>query len=123
MIDWQEPPPFLQYMEEAEKIGGMGYTAGICAGMGIITIDQPAMLEIADDFERRAILAKTDGPMLEAAFKAGDDRARANIETMLNVGEEASPGHERRVDQAVEYLGDACGDLVIDYPAVFQLSE
>lgn len=122
MIVWQEPPAFIEYVGEAEKIGRMTYVAGVCAGMGLVSVDQPGFVEITEDFKRRSILAKTDGPILDGAFQVGVDREKANVETMLNVGEEGSPGYARRRAQAVEYFGNACSDLVIDYPAVFEMA-
>lgn len=123
MIDWQEPPPFLQYMEEAETLGRMNYMAGFCESIGIVTVDRPALQELSADFDRRAIMDKTDGPVVVNAFREGADREKYAIETMMDFGPADGPQYQRRYDQAVEYLGDACGDLVIDYPSVFSLTE
>lgn len=123
MIVWQEPPPFIQYMEEAETLGRASYLAGVCTGMNMISTDQPALQEMLGDFERRSVMARTDGPVLNNSFQAGVDRERAAVALMLDLGpDDGSEGRQRREDQAAEYIGNGCAELTLDYPEVFAIT-
>lgn len=121
MIIWQEPPPYVQYMQEAEALGRASYLAGVCTRFGVITADQDAMQEMVVDLYRRATIDRAEGPQLVEAVQSGSDRERAAVELMLDLG--ADDGSERRRQRearAGEYFGTGCADLTIKYPAAFQ---
>lgn len=118
----QSAPPYLQFMEEAEALGRASYMGGFCKGMGIVTSDQAAFQDIADDFIRRATIAQVDGPVLRAAIDAGIQRERQAIELMADLGpDDGSERRRRREDQAADYFGKGCADLTINYPSAFQM--
>lgn len=119
-----EPPPYLQYMEEAEALGRATYLGGVCAGMGIIEGDAVALQELVLDLHRRATIDKADGPMLSMALKRGQDREKEAVKLMMDVGpDDGSERRERREAQAVEYFGDGCARLTIDYPSAFTMPD
>lgn len=116
------PPPFLQYAEEAEALGRAAYLGGVCAGMGVVEGDQEAVVELFDDFQRRATLARTDGPVVEAALTQGLEREKAAITLMMEWGaDDGSEHRQRRENQAAEYFGNNCAALVRNYPTAFKL--
>lgn len=118
----QEPPPFLQFMEEGEALGRAIHLGAVCAGLKIVDIDQGKLSEIVDDFFRRAVIAKVDGPFINGAVKQGMERERAATKLMLDLGpNDGSETSLRREEQAVEYFGDGCADLTLDYPEAFRL--
>ena len=118
-----DPPPFLDYIEEAEALGRAGYMAGACVSLGIIEADGDALDELEQDFRRRAVLARTDGPIIEAAIQRGIERERAASTMMFDLGpDDGSARRLRREAQAVEYFGAGCADLALDYPSAFRMS-
>lgn len=117
-----EPPPHLQYMEEAEALGRATYLGGVCAGMGIIQGDAAALQELVLDLHWRATIDKAEGPMLSMALQRGTEREREAVKLMMDVGpDDGSERRQRREAQAVEYFGDGCAELTLDYPAAFKL--
>lgn len=119
----QDPPPYVQFMEEGEALGRAAYMAGFCIAAGMITGDTSSLDEVADDFARRATIAGTEGPLLNAAIERGVEREKAAIALMMDLGpDDGSERRQRREDQAAEYLGNGCGDLVVDYPEAFSLA-
>lgn len=122
MIVWQDPPPYVQYMAEAEALGRASYLGGVCSGLGIIEGDGDKVAELADDFVRRAVMARTDVPMVESAIQQGIERERAAVELLLDFGpDDGSERRQRREDQAAEYFGARCADLTLNYPSAFSL--
>lgn len=120
----QDPPPFIQYIEEAEALGRMSYLGGVCVGLGILTGDEDKVAAIAEDFWRRATIARTEGPLLSEAIERGSDREKAASDLMGDLGaDDGSDQRRRRELQAIEYFGDGCADLVINYPEAFALAE
>lgn len=118
------PPPYLQFMEEAEALGRMSYLGGVCAGMGIVQAERDDVVELLNDFERRAILAGTDGPVVAGAVNAGIEREKKAVETIMDLGpDDGSARRKRREDQASGYLGNGCAELTINYPTVFKLAD
>lgn len=123
MIDLQEPPPFIQYIEEAEALGRASYLSSVCVGIGVLADDRGALTDALDDFQRRTVLAQTDGPVVNAAFQRGIDREKQAVELMSDLGPaDGSPRRRRREEQAIEYFAVGCSDLVLDYPDVFRLA-
>lgn len=118
----QSAPPYIQFMEEAEALGRASYMGGFCKGMGIVTSNQAAFQDIADDFIRRATIANVDGPVLRSTIDSGIDRERQAIELMADLGpDDGSERRRRREDQAADYFGKGCADLTINYPSAFQM--
>lgn len=110
-----EPPPFIQYLEEAEALGRATYLAGACAGLGIIEFDRQAVEDLVDDFERRSIIAKTNGGLLNSAIERGIAVEKEAVARMTDLGpDDGSERRRRREAQAVEYFGDGCADLTLD---------
>lgn len=119
-----EPPPYLQYMEEAEGLGRATYLGGICAGMGVIQGNPVQLQELVLDLHRRATMDKAEGPLLSAALARGSEREKEAVNLMMNVGpDDGSAQRQRREAQAVEYFGDGCARLTIDYPSAFTMSD
>lgn len=118
----QDPPPYVQYAGEAEALGRATYLAGACTAMGIIETDEVAMRAVIEDFWRRAIIARTEGPALRAALQAGSQREAAALEVIMDFGpDDGSVARQRREDQASEYVGNGCADLTLDYPEAFSI--
>lgn len=114
------PPPYLQYMEEAEALGRASYLGGVCTGLGMVETHQDELAELVQDFWRRAIIDRTDSPMLAEAISRGTEREKAAIQTLLDLGpDDGSDRRQRREDQAADYIGKGCADLTLDYPAAF----
>lgn len=114
------PPPHTEFMIEAEALGRVSYLGGICKGLGLVDSKADDVAGLLDDFQRRAILAGTEGPLLEQAVSGGIDREKRAVETMLDLGDDdGSERRQRREDQAAQYLGNGCADLTINYPSVF----
>lgn len=123
MIVWQDPPPYVQYMAEAEEIGRMSYAAGICAGAGIIVADQKSVEEVANAFQRRAVIARVWGPVVESAVLQGIEAEKADFLIISEIPDGLSAEQEAaRVDDVIDYLTDRCGRVVRDYPEVGQLA-
>jgi hypothetical protein len=123
MIDLQEPPPFIQYVQEAEALGRASYLGGVCVGLGVLADDQAALADALDDFQRRAVLARTDGPVVSAAFQQGIEREKSAVALMGDLGPaDGSPRRQRREAQVIDYFVTGCSDLVLDYPDVFRLA-
>lgn len=124
LLALQDPPPFVQYLEEAEALGRMSYMGGLCVGLGIVTGDEGKVDAAFEDFWRRATIAKTEGRLLGDAIQRGIDREKAASDLMSDLGpDDGSEQRRRRELQAIEYFGDGCGDLVINYPETFALAE
>jgi hypothetical protein len=122
MIDLQEPPPFIQYVQEAEALGRASYLSGVCVGLGVLADDQRALADALDEFQRRAVIARTDGPLVDSAFQQGVEREKAAVALMADLGPaDGSPRRQRQEAQATEYFVTGCSDLVLDYPSVFRL--
>ncbi|KQW79743.1 hypothetical protein [Brevundimonas sp. Root1279] len=118
----QSAPPYLQFMEEAEALGRAAYLGGVCAGMGIVETDEGALQDLADDFIRRATIARTDGPVLDGALQSGIQREKEAVALMMDLGpDDGSARRRQREDQAAEYFGKGCADLTLDYPEAFKL--
>lgn len=118
------PPPYLQFMEEAEALGRASYLGGVCTGLGMVASEKDDVVELLNDLERRAILAGTDGPVISGAVMAGIDREKRAVDTIMDLGpDDGSERRQRREAQAVEYLGNGCADLTINYPSVFKLTD
>lgn len=119
MIAWQEPPPYVDYVVEAERLGRASTAAGICKAAGIVEIDLAAGEAEANAFQRRAVIARTWGPVVEAAFHRGMEIEREEFRLMSSIPEGLPASeHGERVDDLVEYLADRCGQLVADYPSM-----
>lgn len=117
-----EPPPFLQFIEEAEALGRASYMGGICSALKIVESDAASVTALVDDFRRRAIMAKTDGPIVEDALTRGVEREKAASAVMIDFGpDDGSERRRRREDQAADYFGTACADLTINYPEAFKI--
>lgn len=118
------PPPFLDYIEEASELGRASVMAGACSAMEIVEVDRAKLTELLEDFDRRAIIDRANGPVLNQALRTGAEREKQNLKTMMDLG--ADDGSERRLrreEQLTEYLGNGCADLAINYPAVFKLPD
>lgn len=123
MIVWQDPPPYVQYMAEAEALGRAVYLGGFCTGLGIVVSDPVAMQDLADDFMRRSVIARTDGPVVDEAFRQGIERERTAVDLMMDFGpDDGSERRQRREDQASDYIGNGCAELTIDYPSAFSIA-
>lgn len=121
MIDWQEPPPYVQFMTEAEAIGRASYLGGVCTAFGLVASSEADVEALVDDFLRRAIIAKVEGPMLAQAITDGSDREEAAVKVIMDLGpDDGSATRQRREAQLVEYFGNGCADLTIDYPDTFR---
>lgn len=115
-----DPPPHQQFMEEAEALGRVSYLGGICKGLGLVDSNAEGVVGLVDDFQRRAILAGTDGPLLDQTALAGTNREKRAVETMLDLGDDdGSERRRRQEDQAAQYIGNGCAGLTINYPSVF----
>lgn len=117
-----DPPPFIQYLEEAEALGRATFLAGVCEGLGVIKIDRDAVTVMLDAFEDRAIAAKTSGGLLVSAMDRGGAMEKEAHERLLDLGpKDDAQARRARAARLTEYFGDACGDLTVDYPEAFTL--
>lgn len=118
----QDPPPYVQFAAEAEALGRLSFLGGFCIGTKILEGDPADIEALAEDFDRRATLAGVNGPLMVEAINRGIDREEAAIDLILDMGpEDGSEQRQRREAQMVEYVGNGCGDLVVDYPDVFSI--
>lgn len=120
----QTAPPHLQFMEEAEALGRATYLGGACAGMGVVEGDPVALQELVLDLHRRAMIAKTDGPLLSMALQRGQEREEQAVALMTDLGpDDGSERRRLREERAYEYFGNGCADLTLDYPSAFTMSD
>lgn len=116
---WQEPPPFVQYMAEAEAVGRMTFAAGMCSASGVLATDERAVVTAVDAFQRRAVIARVWGPVVEQAYRDGIATERAEFALMNDVAESLSErDRDARVQDLTDYLVDRCGGLLRDFPDV-----
>lgn len=124
MIAWQEPPPYIQYLSEAEQLGRMAVSAGHCAGMDVIESSSGQVEEVTDDFLRRAIIARVDVAMIHAAMNRGITAAEDEWKFMFDLPAGLTQSQRTaREERLVDFVGERCASVVIDYPAVGALRE
>ena len=124
MIAWQEPPPYVQFLSEAEAMGRAAHDAGVCAGMGIIVTTEARVQATGDEFIRRAVIARIDGRMLRQAIRRGSDAAEQEWEFMTDIPADLPAAQKATREQLlVEFAGDRCGGIVADYPGMADLPE
>lgn len=115
MIAWQDPPPYIQFMEEAETISRVGVSAAACGAFGFVFHEEQLRL-LVQDFERRAIIAGADGPMLNASTTQAIETEGRRWRTMADLGDPNGPDRERREQQAVDFAAERCAEVLVDYP-------
>lgn len=122
MIYWQEPPPYVQFMTEAEDLGRFGFVAGVCTRMRLVEADPVAASAVGDDFQRRAIVARVWGPMVQQALQNGADQERRDFRVLADIPD-TLPADEarRRAGHLEDYLVDRCGWILRTYPEAVSL--
>ena len=112
MIAWQDPPPYVQFMEEAREMGELSYAYGVCGALQVIEIDparaQRAAEAAGDDLARRAIAAGALTELMLAAQNDGSDQAKADFRFML-----AEPPANETEAQAI-LRENAIEDFLVD---------
>lgn len=122
MIPFQEPPPYVQYMSEAENLGRMGYAAGVCIRFRLLAGDEASVTAAGDEFQRRAVIARTWGPLVEQAITNGAAQERREFAFIADIPDNLPEAEAARRRLALEdFLVERCGWVLRHFPDVVSL--
>lgn len=120
MIAWQDPPPYVQYMAEAEALSRMAFASGACGRIGYVVVDREGQAEF-DRFIRRAVtdgISVADAQSLLGAAGSSLSNDLAYMST-YPAGISEAETEERDRDFAL-FLATQCVQSSRRYPNVIQ---
>lgn len=119
----QDPPPYVQYAEEASSLARMGIAAGICDGIDY-EVDRRAGEAAIAALERRAVIDGVGVQWVRRAFQAAMEEEIAGFQTITKrVGDDlwSDESLAIRRDMA-EYYAVRCEEAARRWPSVVSAS-
>lgn len=118
MLAWQEPPPYVQYAEEATALARMTVAAGACGRLGY-TVSQDAGLAEVNAYVRRAVIDGVGQANASDLYSDAVDREGGEWEFMTTEQPGAS---DEEADAAMmdgaRFIVTRCQAASRSYPAV-----
>lgn len=115
MIVWQDPPPYVQYAEEAAALARLSLSAGVCSNLRY-TVDRDAGAEEVQAYVRRAIIDRVGREYAESTFAAAIDTESAEWRFMT--GEQSGQDADAALADAARFFVVRCSEASAAYPAV-----
>lgn len=118
MIAWQDPPPYIQYAEEAAGLARMTLAAGACDNLGY-TVSRSAGEAEVSAYTRRAVIDRIGAEHAVSTYSAAVDRETADWSYML-IGREGLTEDEEEAAMAdgARFVAARCQSASEQYPGV-----
>lgn len=120
MIAWQDPPPHVQYMAEAEQLARMTFATFICMVIGYGT-DLEAGQEEVHAFNQRAMIDGISGAEAAEMYLEATAKESKNFERFVLQADWSSAADDPvALKDAAQFLATRCSQASERYPAVVQ---
>lgn len=114
----QEPPPYVQYAEEAAALARMTHAAAACDRLGY-TISQEAGVAEMNAFGRRSEIDRVGSEFALRAYRSANQSERTSWERMLHAGDGLSQDEEdAALVDMMTFLVTRCREASRLYPRI-----
>jgi hypothetical protein len=120
MIVWQDPPPYVQYLAEAEALGRLSLASGACSALNYETDVQRGIAE-TEAYVRRAAIDRVGSDFASQTFEAAVERETAEWQMMTAEGpDDTEEEADARMVDGAAFVVSRCALSAEEYPSVIK---